>query len=352
MRRPRLYSTWHTSSKNQRAAGKLTGIKKMITDKKGRRSFLKNISLAGFAASMSPAILSARQADRPFSLTKKRAVRIAHITDVHMLDRVNAETCFSRVLREINSLKDKPDFIINTGDTVMDENKQLLETVETRWNVWNKIVKAENGIDMKSALGNHDVWCGPDEITDAKYKSDKRYGKQWAIDNLLLPSRYYSFQSNGWKFIALDSINGENGYQLDEEQFAWLENELKNTTTGQPVCVFNHVPILSMGAMLYETKRKPVSEVKFPSGDMHNDHQRIKDLFYQTGCVKVCLSGHVHYVDAIEYLGVKYLCNGAVSGNWWGNPLALEEFAPAYALLDLYEDGTSDHRLIYYNSKV
>ena len=58
------------------------------------------------------------------------------------------------------------------------------------------------------------------------------------------------------------------------------------------------------------------------------------------------------YVDAIEYLGVKYLCNGAVSGNWWGSPLSLDEFAPVYAVIDLYEDGSSDHRMMYYDSNV
>lgn len=317
-----------------------------------RREFLKKLSISGIMTGIAPAWVNAKQADKPFSQNKKRSLRIAHITDVHMLDRVNAETCFTRVMQEINNMRDKPDLIINTGDTVMDENKQLLATVETRWTVWNRIVKTVNEIEMKSALGNHDVWYGPDAALDAQYKTDKRYGKQWAIDNLKLPSRYYSFEKNGWKFIALDSINGKEGYQLDEEQFMWLETELTKSPSTTPVCIYNHVPILSMGALLYLTKRKPVSEVKFPSGDMHNDHQRIKDLFYKTGNVKVCLSGHVHYVDGIDYLGVKYLCNGAVSGNWWGEPLSLEEFAPVYALIDLYEDGTFDHRLVYYNSKV
>lgn len=317
-----------------------------------RREFLKKLSISGIMTGIAPAWVNAKEADKPFAQNRKRSLRIAHITDVHMLDRVNAETCFTRVMQEINSMHDKPDLIINTGDTVMDENKQLLATVETRWTVWNRIVKTVNDIEMKSALGNHDVWYGPDAILDAQYKTDKRYGKQWAIDNLKLPARYYSFEKNGWKFIALDSINGEEGYQLDEEQFKWLETELTKSPSTTPVCIFNHVPILSMGALLYLTKRKPVSEVRFPSGDMHNDHQRIKDLFYKTGNVKVCLSGHVHYVDGIDYLGVKYLCNGAVSGNWWGEPLSLEEFAPVYALIDLYEDGTFDHRLVYYNSKV
>jgi len=314
-----------------------------------RRDFLKTAALSGVITSVLPAWATAAAVDAPLTLTKKRMLRIAHITDVHILDQQNAEVCFARVLREINAMSDKPELIINTGDTVMDENKQTRETVETRWNVWNKIVTNENNIPMMSALGNHDVWYGPDQKLDSEYKLDKRYGKAWAIDMLKLPNRYYAVEKKGWKFIALDSINGTHGYQLDEEQLAWLDVELAKTNS--PVCVFNHVPILSMGALMYTTKRTALKDVKFPSGDMHNDHQQIKDVFQKHKNVRLALSGHVHYVDGIEYLGVKYLCNGAVSGNWWGNPLSLDEFAPAYAIIDLYDDGTTDHRLIYYNTK-
>jgi 3',5'-cyclic-AMP phosphodiesterase len=313
-----------------------------------RREFLKHAGAFGALTALSTGLVTAETLNS--RKKSKRALRIAHITDVHMLEQQNAKAYFSIVISEINKLKDKPDFIINTGDTVMDENHQSRETVEQRWTVWNAIMKKENNLDIFSAIGNHDVWYGPDDVTDAEYKKDKRYGKQWAIDELKLPNRYYSFSSRGWKFIALDSINGSNGYQLDDEQFAWLEREIRNATT--PILVYNHVPILSMGALLYYTKRKPVAEVMFPSGDMHNDHQRVKDLFHTNQQVKVCLSGHVHYVDAIEYLGVKYYCNGAVSGNWWGTPLALEEFPPVYAIIDLFEDGTSGHQLVYYNTEL
>lgn len=295
---------------------------------------------------LTPDMLVAKGSEK--KTAAKRSMRIAHITDVHMLDRPNAEMCFTRVMQEINSLKDRPDFIINTGDTVMDENKQTLETVETRWAAWNKVIKANNKLPIKSCLGNHDVWYGPDDALDQQYKKDSRYGKQWAIKELSLPDRYYSFESNGWKFVALDSINGQNGYQLDDTQFDWLQKQLDTT---KPTLVYCHVPIISMGALLYSTKRKPLDSVKFPSGDMHNDHQRIKDQFFNHKNVKLCLSGHVHYVDAIEYLGVKYLCNGAVSGNWWGNPLSLDEFPPLYTILDLYEDGTSYFEYVYYNTQ-
>jgi 3',5'-cyclic-AMP phosphodiesterase len=312
-----------------------------------RRKFLKTAGAAGLFTAITPSIATAGNI---VSVKSKRVMRIAHITDVHILKKENAEKCFSRVLTEINAMKDKPDFIINTGDTVMDENRQTRETVEERWGVWQKVVGQTNALEIHSALGNHDVWYGPDEALDAEYKRDKRYGKQWAMDVLKLPSRYYSFSAKGWKFVCLDSINGTNGYQLDEEQFGWLERELAGTT--QPVLVYSHVPILSMGALLYYTQRKPLHEVKFPSGDMHNDHQRIKSLFHKSGKVKVCLSGHVHYVDGVDYLGVKYLCNGAVSGNWWGDPIALEEFPPVYAVIDLYDDGSSVQQLVHYNTEV
>lgn len=317
-----------------------------------RRNFIKKAAFAGAVAGFTPAFLRANEGNKSGIPERKRALRIAHITDVHITDLPNAEMCFRRVIKEINALKDKPDLIINTGDSVMDENRQTRETVEKRWSIWNKIVTEENRIPIRSALGNHDVWYGPDEKTDAEYKKDKRYGKQWAIDMLKLPGRYYSFDSKGWKFIALDSINGEAGYQLDDEQFGWLEKELKNKPANVPVCVFNHVPLLSMGALLYATKRKPVHEVTFPSGDMHNDHQRIKDLFHSHNDVKVCLSGHVHYIDSIEYLGVKYLCNGAVSGNWWGSPLMLDEFPPVYTIIDLYNDGSSNYEHFFYRTEV
>ncbi len=311
-----------------------------------RRNFFKQ-SVVGIGSMMIPLACSSAPAT---SEKRVRSLRIAHITDVHILDQENAELSFANVINEINTMKDKPDLIINTGDTVMDENKQTREIVMKRWEVWNKIMK-QNKIPVFSALGNHDVWYGPEEKLDEEYKKDRRYGKNWAMEELSMPDRYYSFEKKNWKFIALDSINGDSGYQLDEEQFIWLSAQLRESSPQQSICVFNHVPILAMGPTLYETRRKPIEEVKFPSGDMHNDHQRIKDLFFKHNNVKVCLSGHVHYIDCVDYLGVKYLCNGAVSGNWWGSPMVLDEFPPVYTIIDLYTDGSLEYESKFYSYK-
>jgi 3',5'-cyclic-AMP phosphodiesterase len=308
-----------------------------------RRDFFKRTTLAGLGTLLVPDLVTEQK-------KKQRALRIAHFTDVHILDQPNAEQCFARVLREINALDDRPDFIVNTGDSVRDENEQTRERVEVLWKTWNRITTANNKLPIHSALGNHDVWTGPDATTDAIYKDDKRYGKAWAIEMLGLPGRYYSFIKKGWKFIALDSINGESGYQLDQAQFQWLTQELK-AAGEMPVCIYNHVPILAIGPMLYDTKRKPLSEIRFPEADLHKDHQQIKDLFLEYKNVRLCLSGHVHYIDHVEYLGVKYLCNGAVSGNWWRDPLILDDFPPVYAIIDLYTDGSTNVELKFYDFK-
>jgi len=315
-----------------------------------RRDFLRTAAVGGLAASF---VSHSASAESEKTKTKgTRSLRIAHITDVHILDQPQAEACFARVLKEINTLKDKPDLIINTGDTVMDENKQTRETVQKRWDVWNKIVSAENKIPIRSALGNHDVWYGPDDTLDTEYKKDRRYGKQWAIEMLGLPNRYYSFEKNGWKFIALDSINGKVGYSLDDEQFDWLDAELSRTPAGQSVLVFNHVPLLSACATMYLIEREEAAASKYPIGDQHTDTKRIKTLFHKHKKVNLCLSGHVHYIDAVDYLGVKYLCNGAVSGNWWRNPLNLDEFPPVYTIIDLYANGSSEIQHSFYNTNV
>jgi 3',5'-cyclic AMP phosphodiesterase CpdA len=313
-----------------------------------RRKFIKSAAIGGIVSSILPIATYAKASPKP---TAARLLRIAHITDVHILDQKNAETSFARVVADINSLKDKPDLIINTGDTVMDENKQTKETVTTRWNTWQKITQS-NKIKMYSALGNHDVWYGPDEMLDTEYKKEKRYGKQWAMEMLSMPERFYSFEEKGWHFIALDSINGSGGYQLDDPQFEWLQGELKSIPSNRPICIFNHVPIISVGAVMYLTQRTPAADSKFPAGDMHLDHQRLKNLFFKHKNVKLCLSGHVHYLDNIEYLGVKYLCNGAVSGNWWRDTFILDEFPPVYSIIDLYDDGTSQLETVYYSYQV
>jgi hypothetical protein len=80
---------------------------------------------------------------------------------------------------------------------------------------------------------------------------------------------------------------------------------------------------------------------------MHQDARRLKNLFREHRNVKLCLSGHLHLRDRVDYEGVTYLCNGAVSGGWWRGPY--QECEAGYALIDLRADGTFDHRYLRYS---
>ena len=79
---------------------------------------------------------------------------------------------------------------------------------------------------------------------------------------------------------------------------------------------------------------------------MHSDFLDLKKLFAKYPNIKVCLSGHIHLQDEVDYLGIKYYCNGAISGNWWKG--AFQEFNPAYAVIELFDDGTSKRTITEY----
>jgi len=172
----------------------------------------------------------------------------------------------------------------------------------------------------------------------------------WVVEELAMPKRYYRFIKSNWHIIVLDStqLNPAGGYigKLDEDQFDWLQQELKTVPPNEFVCIVSHIPILSICAGLFFDKTEPNGDLKIQRNLMHTDFLRIKKLFTQHPQVRVCLSGHIHLQDEVEYLGVKYYCNGAVSGNWWGG--AFQEFDPAYAVMELYADGNVKRDIVPY----
>ena len=69
---------------------------------------------------------------------------------------------------------------------------------------------------------------------------------------------------------------------------------------------------------------------------------------YQHPNVKAALSGHTYLLDRVDYNGVAYLCNGAVSGNWWKSDTHYQTKA-GYALIDLFDDGSVERTYLMYN---
>jgi 3',5'-cyclic-AMP phosphodiesterase len=85
-----------------------------------RRNFINTGIVSGIGLSFS-------QCTAPESNMRKRGLRVAHITDMHIYPDPVPEKGIRSLVNELNQLKDKPDFLLNTGDNVMDSLKHSKE---------------------------------------------------------------------------------------------------------------------------------------------------------------------------------------------------------------------------------
>ena len=304
-----------------------------------RRELLRTLGLTAAAVTSSQV---SKAALPTLKLPRKRVLRIAHITDVHARPAQTINAAVAKCFHTIQSLNEKPDVIFHTGDYIDDALGTRRGNVERQWKAWNKISKQENSLEIYHCIGNHDVWTGPDS------KGDPLWGKKFASEQLELHKPYYSFDRAGWHFVVLDStMIREAGYiaKLDEEQFAWLESDLGKVSATVPVMVLSHIPILGV-SVFFDGENEQSGNWTVPGSWMHIDARRITELFYRHKNVKLCISGHIHLKDSVEYNGVSYFCNGAVCGNWWkGN---YQQTPPGFALVNLYDDGYFDNEYFAY----
>jgi 3',5'-cyclic AMP phosphodiesterase CpdA len=273
------------------------------------------------------------------STVRKSELTVGFLTDVHVKPTEVAESGMRKAFRHVNALAKKPHFLINGGDAIMDAMAADKAKTQAQWDVWNKVLAEENKLPIYHTIGNHDAWGW--QVKDESIKSDPLYDKAWPVKQHGMPYRYYSFEKNHWKFIVLDSSQQDGGgyiARLDEEQFAWLEKELSNTSSDQHVCIISHIPIVSFCAAMFFDDHLQNGDWKLSRVLLHVDARKITRLFSGYKNIRCCLSGHIHLQDKVEYKGVSYFCNGAVSGNWWSG--AFKGFEPAYALFQFGKDGS------------
>jgi 3',5'-cyclic AMP phosphodiesterase CpdA len=132
---------------------------------------------------------------------------------------------------------------------------------------------------------------------------------------------------------------------LGDEQMAWLEADLAAAGPKTPVLIISHIPIVTICAALGKPDPQ-LKDHKVSGALMHRDARQLKALFLKHRNVKLCLSGHLHLNERIDYNGVSYICNGAVSGAWWKGKN--QETDAGYAVVDLYDDGTFENEYVNY----
>lgn len=307
----------------------------------------RSVLAAGAAGLVAPSALlgtASASSAAPFERgqARKRVLRFAHLTDVHVQPERAGGEGLAAALNHAQSHRDAPELIIFGGDNVMNvDGSEGAERADLQLELWKSVLREHCSLPWKSVIGNHDI-----------LRMDNESGKAWAMDAYGLSTRYSAFDRGGWRFILLDSTSPQKGGgykgRLDEEQFDWMRRTIESTPSSTPICVVSHIPILAACAF-YDGDNEETGDWRVPGAWMHIDARSIKDIFHQSKNVKLCLSGHLHLVDTVEYLGVRYTCNGAVSGAWWGG--ANQEFEPGYAMVDLYDDGSTEVEFITYGWK-
>jgi 3',5'-cyclic-AMP phosphodiesterase len=282
-----------------------------------------------------------------------RGLRLAYVTDPHVEPGTRPEEGYARALEAVASLSRPAHLLVNGGDAIFTALNRDADDVAAQFRSWKRVLDAGNRLPTLHCLGNHDVW-GWGLRDDPAVRHDPRYGKRWALEAMELEAPWYHVDRGGWRIVVLDStFPGEDfDYQarLGPEQFEWLEGVLSSTPVGTPICLVSHIPLVSVAALHWfgdapgEVERRVIDQVL-----VHRDGREIVELLRRHPGVRLCLSGHLHVEERLEYRGVTYLNVAAVSGNWWNAETPdFRGFAPGFAVIELFPDGGFEferHRL-------
>ncbi len=262
------------------------------------------------------------------SFTPEKPLRFAVITDVQYADK---DPYNERVYREaLNKLEDavilinneSPDFTLSLGDLI-----------DTGWENLETILPVFNSIQSEKyhVLGNHEF---------SGLSSEE---KTKLTEKLSMPSDYYTFTREGWRFIILNSNDlslyanpeGSHKYEysksvlsemqregmiharewnggISKPQLQWLEIELSRAEReGMKVIVSGHMPVLPLNM-----------------NNLWNNDDLVR-ILEKHDCVKLYMAGHYHMGGYMEKEGIHY---------WTAKAMLDYPDQTAWSLVELYSD--------------
>ena len=176
----------------------------------------------------------------------------------------DAKGTLSKAIAAVNSLEERPDFIVFTGDlthTTDDPKERRRRLTEFR--------------DIVSALQVRDIHFMPGEH-DASLDNGE------AFKEFFGPTRY-TFDHKGVHFIALDNVSDPRA-QLGDEQLQWLAADLKRQPKDANIVVLTHRPLFDLypqwdwatrdGAKAIDLLM-PMENVTVFYGHIHQEHHKM-----------------------------------------------------------------------------
>ncbi|HEY0008944.1 MAG TPA: metallophosphoesterase family protein, partial [Tepidisphaeraceae bacterium] len=120
---------------------------------------------------------------------RRRVLRVAHMTDIHVQPERGAGEGLAMALRHLQGQADKPQLILNTGDSVMDCFAKGKARTQLIWDLWHDTLRNELTTPIRHAIGNHDIW-GWNKTKSKTDGSEPLWGKATALDGYDLKNPY------------------------------------------------------------------------------------------------------------------------------------------------------------------
>lgn len=275
----------------------------------------------------------------PPPASELRPMRVLHISDMHVQRALEGDKGFAQALIHAKAHGGPIDWVLNTGDCVFEGMTVDKNTTQENWDLWRGVMKTHCTWPVEHVVGNHDIY-GWDLVKSGAKKNDPDFGKNLALKELALPDPCRVFDKSGWRFIVLDTVQQRKDTftcRSADKQYEWFKEQLAKAPKDMPVCVVTHVPILSVAAGLYLNRPEHEEGLFTPFFLQCTDAKRLSDAISASGKVKVCLAGHTHMVERVDYKGTAYITHGAISGNKWGG--STQGFATTYGVVEFFPDG-------------
>lgn len=217
-----------------------------------------------------------------------------------------------------------------------------LERVESEWELWDRLRKEFHELPIIGCIGNQDCWGWNQKLSRCT-GAEPLFGKAMALARIPLAQPFYAVTVGGWRLIVLDSVQrgGRHGFvpEIDEVQRAWLGAELE-ADRETPTVIVSHVPLIPgpaefAGAEISEPSK--TGDWVLGGSTVHADGPSLVSLLRNFPSVKLCLSGHTHIPQRIEFGGITFAVIPPLSGAWWRGPF--QGFEGGFAFLDLLDNG-------------
>lgn len=275
------------------------------------------------------------------------ALDVIWITDFHArLDEPRYSYMKQRVPVLVDAINSRGyDFIIDSGDSLEGNTGVGKGTLDQQVSEYDGLFRSKVLKPVYNTLGNHDFYGTGFPMNDA-------------IEALRMPSAYYYKDFKNWRFIFLSSFEG-NGtpirpHSLGATQLAWLTNLLAQSTD-KYVCLISHIPIISIGAMLWYVYNGSVNPTTTTTWNMtidqHVDVYAILELIRANPNIRACLAGHTHTYDECMYPAVgncKFFLGGSACGFYWNTGHNWVLNYTGFNHLRFFGNGNVTREIVYY----